>query len=76
MLDRTDPPDPHRAGRRERQRRYRRRQQDGKVAVVVEVDGTVVAMLVRTRWLDGGESADRGAIGLAVGRMLRDAARR
>jgi hypothetical protein len=76
MLDRSAHPDHQRAGRRLRQRRYRRRQHDGKVAVTIEVDGEMIELLTRTRWLTEAEADDRAAIGRALAAMLTDAARR
>ena len=50
---------------RARTQRYRARLQAGVVTAIVELDGDVLAMLVRTDWLAEKDSTDRRAIGRA-----------
>jgi hypothetical protein len=73
MLDR--PADARRARRREQQRRHRARQEAGRACYAVELDGAVINMLVRLRWLAGDDATDKCAVGKAIARMLADAAR-
>jgi hypothetical protein len=66
-----------RSGRRaSAQRRYRQRQRDGRAVYRVEVDGEVVALLIRTRWLAEADAGDKQAVGRAISAMISDAAKR
>jgi hypothetical protein len=78
MLDRprSRPPPPNDRTRRERQFRYRRRQHDGRLVVRVEVGGEILELLVRLQWLTESDAGDRRLVGLAIGRLLADSARR
>ena len=49
---------------------------DGRAVALVEYDGPVIDLLIKTRWLQEGEAGDRSAVGRAIGAMLADAARR
>jgi hypothetical protein len=53
-------------------RAYRARLRDGRMCVLVDVDGAVLARLVALGWLLESESADKAAIGRAVAAMIRD----
>ena len=69
MLRRPDhPPDRH--------ARHRARRRDGRAVALVESDGPVLDLWIKTRWLQEGEAGDRSAVGRAIGAMLADAARR
>jgi hypothetical protein len=71
MLER---PQPSETRRRARHARHRRCLKAGIVVAPVEIDGAVLDMLIRLRWLVERDAADRGKIGEAVARMLRDSA--
>lgn len=60
----------------DRQRRYRRRQHPTRHEIVAPVPTSdpVLGMLVRTGWLRAEEWQDRHQVGLAISRMLKDAA--
>jgi hypothetical protein len=58
-----------------RKARYRKRLRGGRVCVMVEIDCDLVDWLTRMRWLDHRNADDRAAIGAAIERLLRDAAR-
>jgi hypothetical protein len=62
--------------RRLAQRAYRRRFDDGRFTVVVEVDAGVVEMLVASHWLAECECSDRRKIGMAITGILAEAAKR
>jgi hypothetical protein len=62
--------------RRLAQREYRRRLDAGRITVAVEIDAAVVEMLVASRWLPDGDSADRKQIGKALSAMVAEAAKR
>jgi hypothetical protein len=57
MLKRA-PPTTERERRREQQRRHRLRQREGRRVYPVELDGAILDMLVRLRWLDKGAADD------------------
>jgi hypothetical protein len=62
--------------RRARQRRYRRRQAGGRIAVSVEVDRDLVSWLVRTQWLTPPrEYYSRCEVADALARLLADSVR-
>jgi hypothetical protein len=56
----------HAARHRERTRRWRRRQRDGTMAVLVEIDGSAVAALIAWHWLLQHEADDRNSIGCII----------
>jgi hypothetical protein len=58
----------------QRQRRYRRRLRDGTMPVTVDIDASVVSMLVETGWLGESDSGERTKIAEALSAMLLDAA--
>jgi hypothetical protein len=60
----------------DRHRRFRQRRRDGKACYVIELNGEGLSFLIRTGWLLEGEADDRSAVGLAIGAMISDAARR
>jgi hypothetical protein len=65
------------AQRREAAARQRRhRQRNGRLSVPVEVDGEAVAFLCRLGWLLPRDAHTPDEIGVAIGRLLADAARR
>lgn len=68
--------DRKREKRRLAQQRYRRRFDDGRFTVTVEIDGAVVEMLIASRWLGPGECDDREKIAKALAAMVAEAARR
>ncbi|MCA1533715.1 hypothetical protein I6F21_14205 [Bradyrhizobium sp. NBAIM03] len=76
-------PGPDAAARKREQRRlaqrdYRRRFDDGLIVVPVEIDGLdgdVVEMLVRNRWLLDDERCDRRKIGAALSAFVAEATR-
>jgi hypothetical protein len=86
MHDRPPARDRKRALRERRrlaQREYRRRFDDGRFTVTVEIGGAVVEMLIASRWLDHGDinvddlsTNDRKKIAKAIGAMLSEAAKR
>ena len=59
-----------------RDRRYRQRQRDGVMTVMIEIDGAVVDMLARLRWLERRDVHERAEIARAIAAMIADAARR
>jgi hypothetical protein len=61
--------------RREQQRRHRQRQSEGRRVYAVELDDTILDMLVRLRWLDRCATADDHKVGCAVRRLLVEAAK-
>jgi hypothetical protein len=60
--------------RRARHARYRQRLKASVIVAPVEIGEDVVGMLVRLKWITERDAADRGKVGDAVARMLRDAA--
>jgi hypothetical protein len=70
MLDRSH--NARRQARRERKRRYERRQRAGRVVVPVELGETVINGLVAIGWLLEKDSADARRIGAAIAAMLAD----
>jgi hypothetical protein len=62
--------------RRLAQREYRRRFDAGRFAVVVEIGGDEIELLVANHWLPEGECTDRKKIGAAISAMLKEAAKR
>jgi hypothetical protein len=68
--------DRKRRQRREAARRYRQRQREGKGVYPVEGDAAIITMLVRTRWLAECDAHDRRKVAAAMGRMMKDAAKR
>lgn len=44
------------------------------MTAIVELDGDVIDLLVRLRWLAEKDAADRRAVGRAISAMLRDTA--
>ena len=60
---------------RARTRRYRKRLHAGIVTAIVELDGDVITMLLRSHWLTEEESVDRRAIGRAISTMLAASAK-
>jgi hypothetical protein len=71
MLNRPPRADRHQA-RRERRRRYERRQRAGRIVVPVELGETVIAGLIAIGWLREGDSTDARRIGAAIEAMLAD----
>ena len=59
-----------------RYRRYRQRQRDGVMTVIIEIDGAVVDMLARLRWLERRGVHERAEIARAIAAMIAAAARR
>jgi hypothetical protein len=55
---------------------YRRRIKAGLMLVGVEVDAAILDLLCRTGWLAESGAADKGAIGLAISEILREASTR
>jgi hypothetical protein len=64
----------HRRASRERQRRWRERQQSGCAVYQVTVTGEVLDMLVRLGWLRDSEATDRQQVSRAISELLADAA--
>ena len=65
------------ARQRDRWRRYRARVRAGRmVPDMPDIGVEEVSFLIETLWLAEGEAADRRAVGIAIARMLNDAARR
>lgn len=60
---------------RERQRRCRRRRQDGKAVYPVAVTGDVITMLCKLGWLTDTDAVDPQKVGAAIGALLADSAR-
>ena len=56
--------------RRLRDQRLRDRRKAGRIVVPVEIDGEVLTLLIRTRWLLERDSTDARAIGEAIGAAL------
>jgi hypothetical protein len=73
-MKRPKPPS-ERERRCEQQRRHRQRQREGRRAYLVELDGDIIDMLVRLRWLDKGVAEDDQEVRSAVRRLLVDAAK-
>jgi hypothetical protein len=61
--------------RRLAQREYRRRLDEGRMSVMIEIDGDVVEMLIASHWLDDG-CDDRKKIAKALSAMVAEAAKR
>jgi hypothetical protein len=51
--------------RREQQRRHRQREREGLRTYLVDLDGQIVKMLVRLRWLTDGAAGDDQEVGRA-----------
>ncbi|MET4478825.1 hypothetical protein [Bradyrhizobium sp. F1.13.3] len=62
--------------RRTAQQAYRRRLEEGRMSVSVEIDSDVIEMLIASHWLKDGECEDRAKIGKALGAMVAEAAKR
>ena len=62
--------------RRDRQRRYRKRRRSGIAVYPVEINGDVVAMLVRLRWLSERDVHDKDTVARAIAALLADTAKR
>jgi hypothetical protein len=56
-----------------RQRKLRARQRNGQAVYEVTVDGSVLDMLVRLRWLLEGQTGDRRQVAKAIAAMLAEA---
>jgi hypothetical protein len=67
--------DTRRRARNERTRRYRQRQHSGMVMASTPVSDEITGMLIDLGWLPEAESEDRREIGLAIFRMLTEAAK-
>jgi hypothetical protein len=72
MLDR---PPSERARHTSRQRAYRLLLRNGQMVAPVVVAADIVDLLVKLRWLDDRLAGDRIAVGVAITRMLVDAAK-
>lgn len=72
MLKRAPPTDDRNA---KKQRAYRERLKQHKIAVLVPVGETLISFLIRTGWLAERESHKRKMIADAIARMLAEAAR-
>ena len=72
MLHRPARGPDRRSARRERRRRYERRQREGRLVVSVELGQTVIDGLVAIGWLREANSADARRIGAAIEVMLAD----
>ncbi|WP_369725151.1 hypothetical protein AB8Z38_11565 [Bradyrhizobium sp. LLZ17] len=72
-MDKPTPPT-NRQRRREQQRRHRLRQREGRRVYPVELDGSILSMLVDLRWLDDDKAGDHREVGAAVRRLLIEAA--
>jgi hypothetical protein len=57
-----------------RQRRYRARLKSGTMPVTVEIDATIVNMLIATEWLAERDAGDRLKIAAALTAMIADTA--
>jgi hypothetical protein len=75
LVQRKERAEEKRERRRAQQRRHRQRQNEGRRAYLIELDGDIIDMLVRYRWLDRGATADDHKVGCAVRRMLVEAAK-
>jgi hypothetical protein len=62
------------AMRRARHKRHRERLRASRIVVAVEIDAPVLDLLIRLRWLTESDAHDRGRVGEAIARMLRDSA--
>jgi hypothetical protein len=62
--------------RREQQRRYRQRGREGKRVYLVELDGLILNLLVRTEWLRDGATGDDREVARAVQALLSDMAKK
>jgi hypothetical protein len=65
---------PRSAAATARQRTFRRRLRLGLMPITVECDCSIVDLLIRLKWLEELDSADKAAIGHAIARMLADTA--
>ena len=61
--------------RRLRDQRHRQRVKAHKRIAMVEYDGSILDLLLRTGWASEEQLGDARAVGEALGRMLADAAR-
>jgi hypothetical protein len=68
-------PDHQRQRATARKRRYRHRLRAGISVYAVEVDGSVLDMLVRLHWLRDSEAADPKEVSRALTALLADAAK-
>jgi hypothetical protein len=55
----------------DRQRRFRHRRRNGLVVAPVEVDGSILDLLIDARWLSETDAASSRLIGEAISRNLR-----
>lgn len=62
--------------RKLKDKRYRRRRDDGRACYTVELGAEELSFLIRTQWLAEAEAGDKHAVGRAIGAMVADAARR
>ena len=76
MLERPTTHNPSRAElKRLRDQRHRQRLKAGKAVALVEYDGAVLDLLLRTGWAAEAELTDARAVGRAIGAMVADASR-
>jgi hypothetical protein len=61
--------------KRQRDRRHRHRRKCGQRIAPTPYDGEVLNFLIRTHWLDEAMAGDDREVGLAISRMIADAAR-
>lgn len=69
---------PPRAARRStaraaRNKRYAQRRRSGRLVLAIEIDESVIDLLIRTEWLNERDADDRGALERALQRMLQNA---
>jgi hypothetical protein len=58
-----------------RTRLWRKRQRNGQMMVLVEIDGEIIDALVGLQWLAEVEIGDKAKIGPAINRLLHDVVR-
>jgi hypothetical protein len=79
MLDRPTTPDrrttatARATARQRRNRRYAERRRRGRIVISIEIDESVIDLLIRTEWLNERDADDRGALERALQRMLQNA---
>jgi hypothetical protein len=61
--------------RRARDRRLRARRKAGRACYLVEIDGAILDLLLRTGWASEAELSDARAVGTAITRLLAASAR-
>jgi hypothetical protein len=68
-------PSTDRERRREQQRRHRQREREGRRVYLVELDGAILAMLIRLGWLNDVAAGADQEVSRAVQLLLADVAK-